>query len=442
MRWTCAFVILVACGGDDGPSGITDADADGDGGSAATGWAQRFGGYGDDEALGLALDADGNIYFVGTFNGRISFGDEMYEGVGSYVASLDPDGAVRWAHELASTVLVTASAVAAGPDVVHVVGSGAGILDLGGSPADAGAWIAPFHARYAFDGTHELSMIAGQRLADGGTGYSHGVGVGADGTTWIGGTFGQQQGAQMQFGDTTLTVEGGSEAFVAAFAPDGSVPVARTAGDNINGVVVTSTSMTTTGTFSGTIDLGGGSMTASGGADLLVASFDLTGAHRWTYSIGSAAIDYGYAVAVHGSRTYVSGIVGGRATLIALDDGGTLAWKQDPVAGIGQALAVDADGNVYLAGRLDADATVGTTTLSHAGGSDAFVISYTDAGVVRWAAAYGSTGHDNATGIAVDAAGRVYVTGYFKRAVDFGGTLLESDQSSTTDVFVLRIDPP
>jgi hypothetical protein len=199
--------------------------------------------------------------------------------------------------------------------------------------------------------------------------------------------------------------------------------------------------VTTTGTFSGTIDLGGGSISASGGQDLLVASFDLTGAHRWSYPVGGAAIDRGFAVAVHGPRTYASGIVGGLAKLIALDEDGTLAWEHDPVVGIGQALAVDAAGNVYLAGRLDADATVGTTQLSHAGGSDAFVISYTAAGEVRWAVSYGDGGHDNATGIAVDAMGRVFVTGSFKRTVDFGGTVLESDQAANTDVFVLRIDP-
>lgn len=435
------MILVAACSGDDGPGAAGDAGGDGVG-PGPSGWAQRFGGFGNDESLGLALDTSGNIYLVGTFNGQISFRDgELFQGVGSYVASLTPDGATRWAHELSSSVLVEATAVATGADAVHITGSGAGTLDLGGTPVDAGMWESPFHARYGLDGSHQLSMISAQRLADGNNGHGYGIAAGADGAPWIVGTIGQQNGAQMQFGDKTLTVVGGSEAFVAAFAPDNSVPVARTAGDNATSVVVTGTSVTIAGTFSGTLDLGGVPITSAGSQDFLVASFDLTGAYRWQYATGTTAIESGYAVAVHDQRTYATGIVSGQATVVALDDGGTLAWKRDPVDGIGKALAVDAAGNVYVAGRIDASATVGTTSLTHAGGGDAFVISYTPAGDVRWAVAYGSGGNDSATGIAVDAAGRVFVTGTFERTVDVGGTMLESDQAATTDVFVVRIDP-
>lgn len=89
-----------------------------------------------------------------------------------------------------------------------------------------------------------------------------------------------------------------------------------------------------------------------------------------------------------------------------------------------QILTIDGSGNVYIAGSfsgtVDFDPSPTTTfNLTSAGGGDAFFAKYSSAGVLIWANKLGSTGEDEAYGIAVDASGNVYVAGYFTGTVDF-----------------------
>lgn len=68
------------------------------------------------------------------------------------------------------------------------------------------------------------------------------------------------------------------------------------------------------------------------------------------------------------------------------------------------ALAVDAAGNVYVAGYATGSSTF----------NDYATVKYNAAGVQQWAALYNGSGDsfDRATALAVDAQGNVYVTGY------------------------------
>jgi len=52
-------------------------------------------------------------------------------------------------------------------------------------------------------------------------------------------------------------------------------------------------------------------------------------------------------------------------------------------------------------------------TLSSAGGIDIFVANYDPNGLLLWAKRAGGTGHDEGSGIAVNAAGHSTVTGFF-----------------------------
>ena len=79
----------------------------------------------------------------------------------------------------------------------------------------------------------------------------------------------------------------------------------------------------------------------------------------------------------------------------------------------GQAVSVDAAGNVYAAGYFVGSADFSLTiNLTSAGGQDAFVVKINPAGTVLWAKTWGGTGSDQAHGVGTDAAGNVYVGGY------------------------------
>lgn len=105
----------------------------------------------------------------------------------------------------------------------------------------------------------------------------------------------------------------------------------------------------------------------------------------------------------------------------------------------GKAIVSDTEGNCYVAGYFNGSATFGTTTLTSTGGMDIFVAKHDANGIWLWAKRAGGSGTDHGTGIALDAAGNVCVTGYFIGSAAFGATNLNS--SGYSDVFVAKLDP-
>ncbi len=108
----------------------------------------------------------------------------------------------------------------------------------------------------------------------------------------------------------------------------------------------------------------------------------------------------------------------------------------------GFSVATDSTGNVYVAGNFVGTATLAPgVTLTSAGSSDVLVAKYSSAGTLLWAKRAGGTGVDTGFGIALDASGNVYVAGNFADTADFGSTTLTAAGGSTdSDIFVTKLD--
>lgn len=79
---------------------------------------------------------------------------------------------------------------------------------------------------------------------------------------------------------------------------------------------------------------------------------------------------------------------------------------------IGEKLEIDGAGNVYVTGRFLDTADFGPITLTSAGDSDGFVAKLSAAGAVQWAKRWGTAAEqDYGKGIDIDAAGNVLVLG-------------------------------
>jgi len=82
--------------------------------------------------------------------------------------------------------------------------------------------------------------------------------------------------------------------------------------------------------------------------------------------------------------------------------------------------AADSAGNVVAAGYLNGTVNLGGGTTTTAGRTDIFVVKNSNNGAYLWSVHIGGVNDDQATGVAVDSGGNIYVTGYFSGTVDFG----------------------
>jgi hypothetical protein len=101
---------------------------------------------------------------------------------------------------------------------------------------------------------------------------------------------------------------------------------------------------------------------------------------------------------------------------------------------MGQALVVDANNNVIVAGQFAATVDFGGGGLTSAGGYDGFIAKYTTDGAHLWSKRMGGPSVDTVTGLGVDSSGNPTAVGYFQGTSNFGGTNLTS--AGGNDIFV------
>ncbi len=161
---------------------------------------------------------------------------------------------------------------------------------------------------------------------------------------------------------------------------------------------------------SGNVYVTGQSRGTDSGDDYATIKYSSAGVPLWTNRYDAGYWDRAQALAVDASgNVYVAGSDSWDYTTIKYSSAGVPLWTSlydgpDNQGDAATALAVDDSGNVYVTG-----ASSGSTS-----GSDYATIKYSSAGVPLWTKRYNGPGNgeDHATSLAVDAAGNVYVTGY------------------------------
>jgi hypothetical protein len=254
--------------------------------------------------------------------------------------------------------------------------------------------------------------------ATGSTSVDRGFSLALDssGNAYYGGHFVGTVNFRSDWGGAQDTrISNGSDGFVVKVNADGSYGWVKCMGGSgvewVDGLATdASGNLYVAGKFSGTVDFradwGGGtdSKTASGD-DGFVMKINADGSYGWTKILGGPNYDCLTGVAVDGSgAVYVSGYFSGSANFAA-------DWS-------------------------------GTDSKT-AGNNDGFVTKINADGTYGWTHSVGGTSSDSASGVAADAAGNVYLTGYFLGSVNF-----ESDWSGTdsrtslgTDAYLLKILP-
>ena len=363
-------------------------------------WTKNAGGISEDWSYNIAVDVSGNSYITGYFKGSATFGSTNLTSKGCidiFIAKLDSSGNWLWAKK------------------------------AGGTDWDGGL----------------------------------GIAVDASGNSYVTGYFADSA----IFGSTTLTGNEGDNIFVAKLDSNGNWLWVKKAGgtgyDGGLGIEVDASGNSyVTGDFSGTVTFGSTTLTSRGNSDIFVAKLDSSGNWLWAKKAGGKGYDKGHGIAVDAvNNSYVTGIFEGSATfgsttlinksseyyydifIAKLDSSGNWLWAQNAGgtgSDWGNGIAVDASGNSYVTGYFDSDATFGSTTLTSNGGYDIFVAKLDSSGNWLWAKNAGGTGTDWGNGIAVDASGNSYVTGYFLSTATFGDITLTS--YGGTDIFIAKLD--
>lgn len=182
-----------------------------------------------------------------------------------------------------------------------------------------------------------------------------------------------------------------------------------------------------------------------GEADVFVRRYSRTGDIAWTRQLGDSQRDHGTGAGLDAAGNvyvaYRSAHASGSDTehLVKLSSAGVELWRRTIAVDANDdvvinAIAVDAGGNVYLAGELSGDSAQGT--------SDAFVRKYGTSGTELWTEQV-TTSSDHgdpedsreyASAVAVDSSGNVYLGGSAGKS--FGG----GPSTGSGPIFLRKLD--
>ena len=434
-------------------SGPNDAFIAKYGASGALLWVRAVGGSLSGLANDVALGLDGGPLITGHFGGTATIGSTTLTSRGDtdvFVAKWNSSGDPLWAVSGGSTNADLGNDIAVdGTGNACVIGKVGGAALFGSENISSSG---VFLAKYDTNG--DLSWVA-----HAGASSTMGIDIACDSNNEIYAT-GYFDGT-VTFGMTNLVSMGNIDAFVVKYGSTGSMLWAQSAGgagvDRGFGVAVDFEGrVIVVGQFVGQALFGTQPVTSIGEGDIFVAKYEPAGGLAWLRQAGGGAKHYGLAVAANADSIFIGGayhcsvkfdeaqlISSGyyNAFLAKYDAGGGAIWARS-AGGLGNtlayAVAADAQGNSYMAGKFAFTSTFGSIPLTSAGDFDIFITKYTPAGSASWAVRAGGSLVDGAEALALDPDGNLVVLGHYRGSASFGASMLSA--LGDDDVFVAKLD--
>ena len=382
-------------------------------------WSRQFGTAAHDRAFAIAANASG-VYVAGATEGALP-GQQNAGAVDAFVRKYDINGTEIWTRQFGTSGINEILAIAVDESGIYVAGDTQGTLP--------GQTSALRFAKHAFVRKYDLDGAEVWTTEFGG-GRSEEVLAMAVGTAGV-----------YAAGDTTVFAPPYDDAFVATFdfgsGPGWSRAIGTPTPDRASAIAVRASGVYVAGATQGTLP----GQTSAGDSDGFLRKYDVDGTEVWTRQFGTSGSDEILSMALDGSGLYLAGISTGtmagqtstgefNAFVRKYDFNGQPVWTRQfgtPEYDDALGIAVNARG-VYVAGNTKG-ALPGH---ANAGDYDAFVRKYDPTGGELWTQQFGSNGHDEVLGIAVDGSG-VYAAGVTD------GALPGQRNNGSFDAFVVKL---
>lgn len=454
--------------GGSGGAGTTGAGGAGGTGGPVTGdtiWARIYGDENGQTPAALAVDPDGNVIVAGYFVGTMQFGQQTLISAGDqdvFLTKLDPDGNAIWARQFGDAFAQTARGVAIdAAGNIFLTGYFQGAINLGGgfltNEGTDNGFVAKFDPAGGLLWSSHLVGPGSIRPAD--------VAVdAATGDVIVGGEF----AGSIDFGNGSVTSSGAwdVDAFLVKLAGATGTSLWRrdygdTSAQHLRAVAVDPAgNIVAGGFFRGEMTLGNITLTGSSGADTaFVARLDAAGNTSWARSFGSAgearlvdvATDQAGSIILTG---YAGGDIdlgcgtsvnpaGADAFLAKLTSVGNCSWsKTFPGDGdvFGMSVAIDKDDQVILTGYFDQTLYVDGDPLPGHLSYDMMLMKLTPDGALSWAAALGDSGTDVPASVAaMPGSSAIFLAALTDGVLDLGTEILTS--AGAADVVVTKLAP-
>jgi hypothetical protein len=439
----------------------------------------------------LAVDAAGNVYTVGAFEGSFDFDP----GVGMYwltatgmrnifIQKLSASGDLIWAKSIEGTDWGNAPSIVLDSFAnMYITGDFAGTadFDLGPGTSFVSSDMSSsdvFVVKYDSSGVLDWLVTCGSAATEGGTA----INLDHAGNIVVTGFFNGVTDFDPGPANFDLTpVPGFADIFVWKLDADGGlkwVKQAGAAGDDAGYSICVDAAdnVYTLGGFYDTVDFNPGpglyDLGSVGSQDIFIQKLDSNGNFKWAHSWGSATWEAGWSVKADGNgNIYCGGDFTGtvdfdpstaissqtsqttyNSFLSKFDTAGTFLWvKTMGSPGTASVRSIDIDGNNnifssgFFAGTVDFDPGTAVSNLSSGGiGDNPFIQRLDAAGDFIWAgAAVGTTGWGST--ITIDDFGKIYTTGLFTGTMDFDpgpGTATLSTLLGQHSFYVCKLSLP
>ena len=436
-------------------------------------WAKSIGGPTNDEAYSVAVDAVGNVYTTGYYNGTVDFdpGTGVFNltsagNMDVFVTKMDASGNFVWAKSVGGPFNDVGQGIALdasgnvyvsgefNPDVTNDFDTGPGTFSM----SQHGTNYDIFVLKLDTDGNFKWAKQEGSTGDD----LEWAIAVDQAGNVYT-------TGAWKAF-----------YPYISKFDTDGNLKWEKeltwVSGQNVSAgrsiAVDAAGNVYTTGYFGATLDFDPGPGTYNlkpNVYDIYVSKLDASGNFVWTKQIGGGA-NSGYSIALDAvGNVYTCGSFQATADfdpgagvtnvtttgvndmfITKFDPAGNFTWVKTFGGQFASfdltAITLDAGGNIYTTGGFhgtaDFNPGAATASLTAPGADDIFISKLDASGNYVWAKAIGGTKDDIGYSIQVNALGNVYIAGSFKGYMDFDpgpGTAALFPNNNSTDLFVLKL---